>query len=164
MVPTSTIRSPLTYGSTDLSCSIVAHSLLTALQPGKEKSRKAPGKRRPAAEAKAPGLKNPVSMPCAGEQVGSPFSRRSRHLGRHRECPGEPNVFYFGAGFRRSLEIPDTGVSWQPLVLTASRFRLHSAAFAVSASDHNIIYVGIGARALYSAATSPTVDGVYKIA
>src|SRR5258708_10382802 len=72
--------------------------------------------------------------------------------------PGEPNVFYFGAASGGVWKSTDTGVSWQPLFDSQPIASIGS--IAVSASDHNIIYVGSGEACIRGNITY--ADGVYK--
>src|SRR5436305_11050787 len=56
--------------------------------------------------------------------------------------PGEPNVFYFGAASGGVWKSTDAGADWSPLFDKESIASIGS--IAVSASDHNVIYVGSG--------------------
>src|SRR5216117_3246981 len=54
--------------------------------------------------------------------------------------PGEPNVFYFGAASGGVWKSSNAGADWSPLFDKEPIASIGS--IAVSASDHNVIYVG----------------------
>src|SRR5947199_4667883 len=56
--------------------------------------------------------------------------------------PGEPNGFYFGAASGGVWKSSNAGADWSPLFDKESIASIGS--IAVSASDHNVIYVGSG--------------------
>jgi len=67
-------------------------------------------------------------------------------------------VFYFGAAAGGVWKSTDTGVSWQPLFDSQPIASIGS--IAVSASDHNILYVGSGEACIRGNITYG--NGVYK--
>lgn len=71
---------------------------------------------------------------------------------------GEPNVFYFGAASGGIWKSTDSGANWEPVFDSADIASIGS--IAVSASDHNIIYVGTGEACIRGNITYG--NGVYK--
>ncbi|HWZ44124.1 MAG TPA: hypothetical protein VNW97_11640 [Candidatus Saccharimonadales bacterium] len=109
----------------------------------------------------------PTAMPATQHVDENLFSAlRWRQIGPFRGgralavtgVPGEPNVFYFGAAAGGVWKSTDTGVSWQPLFDSQPIASIGS--IAVSASDHNILYVGSGEACIRGNITYG--DGVYK--
>jgi photosystem II stability/assembly factor-like uncharacterized protein len=109
----------------------------------------------PAAAQSAQGADPSLFSALRWRQVG-PF-RGGRALAV-TGVPGEPNVFYFGAASGGVWKSTDTGVSWQPLFDSQPIASIGS--IAVSASDHNIIYVGSGEACIRGNITYG--NGVYK--
>jgi photosystem II stability/assembly factor-like uncharacterized protein len=74
--------------------------------------------------------------------------------------PGEPLVYYMGATGGGVWKTEDGGLSWHNIsdgyMLTGS-----VGSIAVAPSDHNVIYVGMGERAVRGVSSSYG-DGVYK--
>src|SRR5215471_587777 len=72
--------------------------------------------------------------------------------------PGEPSVFYFGAASGGIWKSTDAGANWAPLFDNEDIASIGS--IAVSASDHNIIYVGTGEACIRGNITYG--NGAYK--
>src|SRR2546423_3388951 len=72
--------------------------------------------------------------------------------------PGEPNVFYFGAASGGVWKSSNAGADWSPIFDKESIASIGS--IAVSASDHNVIYVGSGEACIRGNITYG--NGVYK--
>jgi len=71
---------------------------------------------------------------------------------------GESSVFYFGAASGGVWKSSDAGANWQPLFDNQPIASI--GAIAVSASDHNVIYVGSGEACIRGNISYG--DGVYK--
>src|SRR5437588_7439285 len=123
---------------------------------GKRKSNQATkSEPQPSAPAGTAALDEKLFGTLRWRQVG-PF-RGGRALAV-TGVPGEPNVFYFGAASGGVWKSSNAGADWSPLFDKEPIASIGS--IAVSASDHNVIYVGSGEACIRGNITYG--NGVYK--
>src|SRR4051812_33682492 len=153
-------------------CLICSMTAATAQSPkNPQTSEDKQGKKPTGAQAKKPASKTVTPAqtppPAAGQIDEKLFGAlRWRQVGPFRGgralavtgVPGEPNVFYFGAASGGVWKSSNAGADWSPIFDKESIASIGS--IAVSASDHNVIYVGSGEACIRGNITYG--NGVYK--
>ncbi|MCA1619341.1 MAG: glycosyl hydrolase [Acidobacteria bacterium] len=125
------------------------------LLTGAAHARQAPGPGAPGQPAADTPARRPFA-PLAYRQIG-PF--RGGRVAAVAGVPTQPFVYYFGATGGGVWKTTDGGVTWEPL--GDQTFKTGSVgAVAVSESDPNVVYVGMGEQTLRGNVSHG--DGMYK--